>query len=371
MLIRPKTQAQFYQVLAITFFWVLCGAFLALYKCVTYDIVTSDFIFIVPKQLPLLSYMLINLIGPFIGGLIGGGILILILNERLHDKSYGYFLIVTTLFFFVFVFLLNTGVSYFFYYKAEITSSEHPLKTARLLLLDPYAIRNILTWMIISFLTLQGLKVYEKYGPGILIAMLLGKYHRPHEVRKVFMFLDLTDSTTIAERLGHVHFFDLLNDFYMDITDPILNSRGEIYQFIGDEVVISWPIRKAISKGLNCIACFYSIEKTIRQREKYYIKKYGLLPTFKAAVHEGTVVVGEMGVIKREIVYSGDILNTTSRMLEQCKFQDQQLIISHDIVALIPEGLLDPYTLDALGRITLRGKLQTVVLYGVKSKSMP
>ncbi len=372
MHIRPKTQTQINQVLAITLFWILCGALLAVYKCVTYDLVSERFIFIVPEHLPLGSFILVNIIGPAFGGVVGGGILVLVLNEKLRNRSYRYYLAVNILFFFVFIFTLNTVVSYFFFYEDQILSNNHKLQEAiRLLVLDPYAIRNIVTWLIIAFFTLQGMKIYEKYGPGTLLSMFLGKFHRPHEVERVFMFLDLSDSTSLAEQLGHLHFFSLLHDFYLDITDPILNSRGDIYQYVGDEVVISWPPQKAVTKDPNCIDCFFRIEETIAQREWHYRQKYGVVPTFKAAVHKGAVVVGEMGVIKREIVYSGDILNTTSRMMEQCKKRHQKLIISRDIVDMVSNFKLRDYTLDAMGDMSLRGKTQMVELFGVRKIRQP
>jgi adenylate cyclase len=369
MNIRPKTRIQLYQVLATTLFWMFCGAFLAVYKCVTYDFNSGEFIFIVPQGLSFGAFVLINVIGPTVGGLIGGCILFLYLNERLRHKSYGYFMLVTVLFFLALILLLNTGVTYFFYHKEAIAASAEPLHTAlRLLLLDPYNIRNIITWLLIAILTLFGLRIYEKYGPGTIIGLLRGEYHRPHEVQRVFMFLDMNSSTRIAEDLGHVKFFQLLREFFADITDPILNSRGEIYQYVGDEIVISWPPKKAVSSRVYCIACFFRIEQAIQQRADEYNRKYGLVPTFKAGLHRGSVVVGEMGVIKREIVYSGDILNTTSRIMELCKVHDHKLIISQDIVDMIPDHLMKRNLIDPLGSLNLRGKACSIALYGVRQK---
>jgi adenylate cyclase len=367
MQIRPKTQAQLYQVLSITIFWLLCGGFIAIYKCVNYDGQMGKFIFIVPNNLPLGSFILINLVGPAIGGIIGGSLLVMVLNERLHNRSYLYFQTVNILLFMVFIFTLNSLVSYFFYFRSEITGSEDKFtQLIRLLILDPYAIRNMVTWLIIAFLTLHGLKIYEKYGPGTLLSMFLGRYHRPHEVERVFMFLDLSGSTTLAEQLGHVKFFSLLRDFFKDITDPILNAQGEIYQYVGDEVVISWTKQKAVSGKSNCISCYFDIEEAIYQRQEQYWQKYGVLPAFKAAVHYGKVVVGEMGVIKREIVYSGDILNTTSRMVEQCKLHHQKLLLSNDVLELLSESQRTGYTFVPLGNMILRGKIQKVELFAVQ-----
>ncbi len=367
MSIRPKIRNQIYQILVITLFWVVCGAFLALYKCVTYNIQTENFVFFVPHNLSLGKFILVNLIGPAIGGFLGGSVIVFRLNEKYRNKSYGYYLVVSILYFFGFIFTLNTIILFSFYYKDQILGSENIWKSAvDLLILDPYAIRNLISWMCIVFFTLHGLKIYEKFGPGTLFSMFLGKYHRPHEVKRVFMFLDLTNSTPIAERLGHIRFFSLLRDFYNDITDAILDSQGNIYQYVGDEVVISWLPKEAVTNIPNCIACFFKVEDAILDNEHYYLKEYGLVPGFKAAIHTGNVVVGEIGIIKREIVFSGDILNTASRMMEQCKIHNQKLIISKDILDMATSTNNTSFSLEPLGEMSLRGKLNSLELYGVK-----
>lgn len=367
MNIRPKTRIQIYQILVITLFWVICGAFLALYKCVTYDILTDRFVFFVPHNLSLGKFVLANIIGPAIGGLLGGSVIVFRLNEKYRNKSYAYYLIVSILYFMGFILVLNSVVLFEFYYKDQILNSSNVMREAvNLLLLDPYAVRNLISWMFIVFFTLHGLKIYEKFGPDLLFSMFLGKYHRPHEVHRVFMFLDLTNSTPIAEKLGHTRFFALLRDFYNDITDSILNSRGNIYQYVGDEIVVSWPPVKAVSRIPNCIACFFRIEDAIARNEQYYLREYGLVPSFKAALHQGKVVVGEIGIIKKEIVFSGDILNTTSRMMEQCKLKNQKFIISRDILDITSKSNNKHYSLESLGEMSLRGKLQSVELFGVK-----
>ncbi len=371
MYFRPKIKAQLFLVLGITLFWMASGAFLAFYKCVNYIPAINDFIFIVPNQLSLGSFLLINIIGPAVGGFIGGSILVLKLSERLRRKSYWYYALVNFFFFLAFILVLNTAVPYFFYYREEIANADQAFsKALDLLILSPYAIRNLVTWMIIAWMTIQGLNIYEKYAPTTLISLFTGRYHRPHEVQRIFMFLDLSNSTGIAEDLGHIKFFNLLKDFFADMTDPILNSQGEIYQYVGDEIVVSWPIRSHVLKNLQPIACFFRIQKSIEENKNYYLENYGLIPAFKAAIHIGHVVVGEIGVIKREIVYSGDILNTTSRMMEQCNILKQKLIISEEIIKRFPAEKLNKFEPIFLGEMTLRGKSQQLKLFGIK-QSIP
>lgn len=84
-------------------------------------------------------------------------------------------------------------------------------------------------------------------------------YRKPFsEVERIFMFLDIRSSTTIAEELGHVQYFALLNDFFRDIAEPISKNKGHIYQYVGDEVVVSWPLDDGLNNA-NCLKCFFDI----------------------------------------------------------------------------------------------------------------
>ena len=108
----------------------------------------------------------------------------------------------------------------------------------------------------ISFIRLVG----KKFGHGVLLQYVLGKYHKPRDEERIFMFLDLRSSTRIAEQLDHKQYHNFLNDIFYDISEPILEYRGEIYQYVGDEVVITWPIETGIEQE-RCIRCFFAINE--------------------------------------------------------------------------------------------------------------
>lgn len=86
--------------------------------------------------------------------------------------------------------------------------------------------------------------VPEHVGHQVLFDLARGRYHSPKVEDRVFMFLDMRSSTTIAEQLGHVRYFDLLADYYAVMSDAIIDSGAEVYQFIGDEIVITWSVNE-------------------------------------------------------------------------------------------------------------------------------
>lgn len=201
-------------------------------------------------------------------------------------------------------------------------------------------------------------------GQGVLLDYITGKYFHPRDEERIFMFLDINSSTTIAEQLGHKRFSELLNDFFFDITDAILESRGVIYQYVGDEVVVSWDMERGVM-GNNCLNCFFRIDRTIANESQKYMEKYGLVPGFKASLHCGPVVVSEIGDIKREIVFHGDTMNTTARILSECKPLGSRLLVSDELLQHLPT--IQGMSVDRIGAIRLRGKEQDVMLYRVEA----
>jgi adenylate cyclase len=221
---------------------------------------------------------------------------------------------------------------------------------------------QVLSWSAVILISQFVLIVSDKFGKGVLVQFLLGKYHKPKSETRIFMFLDIKSSTTIAEKIKHKKYFELLNNFFNDVTDPIIYNKGEIYQYVGDEITISWKLENGI-ENLNCIKCFFEIDRLITKRSDNYTNKYNLVPEFKAGLHVGEVITGEVGVVKKEIVFSGDVLNTTSRIQAECNKLNTRLLISEDLLNHFNSD--NQYTFTDLGSVKLRGKDESIRLYSV------
>ncbi len=292
-------------------------------------------------------FLSVKIITALFAGIFSSIILLFFLRDQLRGKSFGFALLLNSLV----ISLLNFGI---------IALAHHYL-----LAIDysrtPFFFKSLVLWTIVTILTIVFLHVNDKYGPGVLLKLLLGRYHYPREEERIFMFVDLKSSTTIAEELGHVQFFNLLNDFFRDLTDPIINTNGEIYQYVGDEIVISWTMSNGLRKA-NCIRCFYSMLEAIQRNADDYHLKYNLVPEFKAGLHCGLVTVGEIGIIKKDIVFSGDVVNTTARMESLCNLYGVRLLTSK---ILLNKLQLPPndYPTVRMGIIELKGKIEKVELF--------
>ena len=217
--------------------------------------------------------------------------------------------------------------------------------------------------VVLSFFVNFVRQINRMLGQNVLFNYVRGKYQLPLEEELIFMFLDLKSSTTIAEKIGLKKNHEFLNDFFHDMTDPILECKGRIYQYVGDEIVLTWHLKEG-AKNLNCINCFYNIQNKIYDLKDIYLKKYGVYPEFKAGLHFGEVITGEMGDIKKDIVYHGDTVNTAARIQAECNKYNKKVLVSYDLVSKLDLG--DKYIKESMGRIILRGKQKELELFSIE-----
>ncbi len=285
-----------------------------------------------------------HLVSALIGGLLGGSFLVFYINVWFQDKPYGY-TILAIIFSFAIIILIIIIV------KATAFGTSNGSFTY--FLHDTSRIKNIMAWFVVVALTQFLLQLSCKVGQNGFGNILRGKYHVPQEEKRIFMFLDLNSSTTIAEKLGDELYHQLLRDFFADMAEPILNNQGEIYQYVGDEAVVAWDHQDGIVDN-RCIRCYFDIIENIKRNQQKYIRRYGFVPSFSAGLHSGKVVAGEVGVLKREITYSGDVLNTTARILSKGKEIGAGIISSS---SLLRELTFDAgFKIRPIGAFKLKGK---------------
>jgi len=301
-------------------------------------------------------------IGGIVIGLILGSIDIFLSKSQLRSRSFGVLVFVkgliyiTTIIVVLSLIHIVTGI---FFDKIGAHDEIHKL-------LDFYSNGFLMSLLIyalfISFLISFIKQVNQKFGPGILGPLFLGKYHRPQQEDRIFMFLDLRASTTYAEKIGHVLFSEMIQDCFYDLATQVEQYQAEIYQYVGDEAVLTWKIKNGILDN-HCLHLFFAFDDQLKSRADHYSAKYGFVPEFKAGVNTGLVMVAEIGEIKKEIAYHGDVLNTAARIQSQCNLYGKNLLISEQLKKqlIYSNGLL----FEPIGALELKGKAERVSIYSV------
>lgn len=305
-----------------------------------------------------------NIGAGLIGALIGGSLLVFYVNVKYQDKPYAYTLLLVSISFVSIVALITLimGMILVPYRTGHPLSDGDSIIAFQQFIKDPSHLKAALAWSFVVSITQLLLQVNSKFGQAEFWNIICGKYNRPKRENKIFMFLDMNSSTTIAEQLGDERYHELLKDFFADITTPIIENKGNIYQYVGDEVVLAWTYKDG-KENIQCIKCFFEMKQRINLQKEKYLSRYGLVPTFKAGIHCGRVIAGEVGIMKRDITYSGDVLNTTSRILSMCNEFKEEIIASTEVLAEIRS--LKNYITRPLGAIKLKGKRKEVMLNGL------
>ena len=215
--------------------------------------------------------------------------------------------------------------------------------------------------MIIFFITQLILIINEKYSPGVFFDILAGSYINPKVEKRIVMFMDLKDSTPIAEDLGHSVYFEFIRDFIYMLSQAIIEFDGTIYQYVGDEIVCSWMFVQRNTR--KCLDTVILARKNIQRRSNYFKKKYNVVPDFRVGIHIGEVTVGEIGVIKKDLAMSGDTMNTTARIRSACTELHHHSIVSKTFVENID---LKKWQTESLGMVELKGKENSIELFSLK-----
>jgi class 3 adenylate cyclase len=183
------------------------------------------------------------------------------------------------------------------------------------------------------------------------------------------MFLDLANSTRLAEAMGELRVHDLITRFFFDIDEPIADFGGAVLAYVGDEVIVSWPATDDPGRDARCIRCFFAIERRIADLASDYEAEFGVAPAFRAGIHAGPVVVSECGDAKRQLAYFGDTMNVAARLCEYCKTINLRLVVSGELVRLtpIPDGL----EIGEGKTIAVRGREAPVEAYAVERRPPP
>jgi len=201
----------------------------------------------------------------------------------------------------------------------------------------------------------------RRTGFSMYWRILFGRYKKPFEENRIFIFLDLVSSTKFAQILGHEKYSAFLQECFHTISNSIVNTRGIIYQFVGDEVVVTWNGDNEINYQ-RAVEFYFQFSYDLKNKEKLFLDKFGVLPQFTASLNAGKVMVAEVGDLKTEIAYHGDVLNTAARLQKQCKKYDVPLLATENYIYNLDHSIRTKY----IDNVLLAGKEKSEKIFEVK-----
>ena len=212
----------------------------------------------------------------------------------------------------------------------------------------------------VSALLVFVIRMRDLIGGEVFINFLIGRYHRPVEEERIFLFLDVVGSTAFAETHGDLRAQEYLSAIFATLAEPVRRYQGSTDDYIGDMAMITWPMARGLTEA-RCVSCLFAVRDRIEAEAEAWEARFGSVPRLRAALHGGSVVTAEVGVDRHKIAYFGDAVNVTSRIEALCRPLGVEILISEDLLARLP-GLPEGVTARSLGAHSLRGRDQRIAV---------
>lgn len=235
------------------------------------------------------------------------------------------------------------------------------------IIVAPVMLKICLNVLIVTTFAIVFFQLESLIGRYTFPKFVFGRYDKPRREEMVCMFMDIQDSTTIAEKLGDDLYFEFLNETLFLMTKPALKNKAEILKYIGDEVVFTWSKNRGL-KNAHCIRIYFDVLAEVEAKKEAFMERYGVAPKFRAGVHCGPVITAIIGHLKRGIDHSGDVMNTTARIAGMCAKLNVEFSTSKDLLDHL-EDLPEGITTSSLGIVELKGKEVAKELFELKQKN--
>src|SRR5450631_1082747 len=199
-------------------------------------------------------------------------------------------------------------------------------------------------------------------GPRAFLNFVTGRYHSPIEENRFVLFVDIAGSTGLAESLGGIAIHRLLDRIFRLLSLAVVDYRGEVLNYVGDEVIVTWP-EPAGAVDCRPLRCFLAMRDELSRASGQFEREFGVAPRIRGSLHFGPVIVGEIGDIKRAIVFNGDVMNTAARLEELSRNVDGGFLASR--AAMERFASVPPFAVRDLGRLPIRGRADGIDVVGI------
>jgi adenylate cyclase len=216
--------------------------------------------------------------------------------------------------------------------------------------------------VIVPTLSISVLKIIDMIGAQHFLALLIGAYYRPVERERIVLFIDLAGSTAMAERLGPLHSTNLIARFIFDASGIFRIYGGDVVNYTGDGLVVTWPKRQ----GDRALLAVIALRDRVRGSISFYLREFGLVPEFRVGIHSGKVIMSQVGEEKQFLALYGDTVNTAGRLEQMNKDLNTRILVSGEVVNNMSKSCKE--MLVSKGLTNLKGKGDSIEIYTLKKE---
>ena len=201
-----------------------------------------------------------------------------------------------------------------------------------------------------------------KYVPESVAASIIKDQVslEPKRTIATVLFSDIENFTSIAEKMSPEEVFQMLNEYFPAVVEPIIKHGGVVNQFQGDALLVTFNVPVENSRHSdNAVKTACAIQNVVNG------KTFGGVPLkTRIGINTGEVIAGNVGSGSRHnYTVHGDAVNSAARLEQLNKEYGTYTIVSESTV----ETLEEDYPIDAIGEVNIRGKQEKAVIYRINA----
>lgn len=177
------------------------------------------------------------------------------------------------------------------------------------------------------------------------------------------LFSDIRSFSTLSQRLAPASIVEMLNEYFNEMVDIVLQHCGHLDKFIGDALMAVFNVPKvqrhaelhAVQTALDMLRALDRINGKRAQR--------GLDPLrIGIGINTGPVIAGSIGHRRRlEYTVIGDAVNLASRIESQTKVAGHSLLVSESTYRAVRAHVIA----HALPPVRLKGRAELVTMFAI------
>lgn len=189
------------------------------------------------------------------------------------------------------------------------------------------------------------------------------------QMKASILFLDIRDSTTLAEKIDPSTFARFISSTFTDIMDLILGNGGSVNKMLGDGLLATYgcPVTSP-NDALNSVVSAMKIRQWIHEYNQIDFTNKVSSIRYGIGICTGIVFAGNIGSHRRmEYTVMGDSVNTASRLQSLSKEVDTDILIDGETYNLVK----DHFVLEKIEIDHVKGKKDRLDIYKVISCDFP
>jgi adenylate cyclase len=213
---------------------------------------------------------------------------------------------------------------------------------------------------------LKGVHVTPLLPPDLGVQSKIATGGVSGEEREVVaMFVDLRGSTKMGELHLPYDVLFILNRFFVEMSEALVDSHGHYAQFAGDGLMALYGLKRGLKQGcLDALVGALDMQQRMDQLNARLAGELKEPLRIGIGIHCGEAIVGTMGPPKSPNYSAiGDCVNAAARLEQKSKVLNCTLLVSEQVVRTA--GLkFDQFPTQS---VNLRGKQQSVLVHAIEN----